>query len=282
MIQQKVEPEYNPRRLLRMVMMDMRDEAFQSPTTWLCSECDLCYPACPQEIHISGVIGAIKQLAVEAGHESPLETVSVDESLCSGCGICVMVCPYEAPRLVEKEVEGKMDRFAEVDANTCMGCGICVAACPMGAIARPGVSNADVRPQIDVPKVDGAPRLLVFVCDWCLRSDDDVSLLESYPEHVRIIHIPCTGRIDPEMALIALRSDIEGVLVCGCAPGECHYKRGTYVSSCKIDLLNRMFGQIGVGDGRVRFVQIGTQERRRIRTEVDAMLEHLATQKETQ
>jgi coenzyme F420-reducing hydrogenase delta subunit/NAD-dependent dihydropyrimidine dehydrogenase PreA subunit len=282
MIQQKVEPEYNPRRLLRMVMMDMRDEAFQSPTTWLCFECDLCYPACPQEIHISGVIGAIKQLAVEAGHESPLETVSVDESLCSGCGICVMVCPYEAPRLVEKEVEGKMDRFAEVDANTCMGCGICVAACPMGAIARPGVSNADVRPQIDVPKVDGAPRLLVFVCDWCLRSDDDVSLLESYPEHVRIIHIPCTGRIDPEMALIALRSDIEGVLVCGCAPGECHYKRGTYVSSCKIDLLNRMFGQIGVGDGRVRFVQIGTQERRRIRTEVDAMLEHLATQKETQ
>jgi len=282
MIQQKVEPEYNPRRLLRMVMMDMRDEAFQSPTTWLCSECDLCYPACPQEIHISGVIDAIKQLAIEAGHESPLETVSVDESLCSGCGICVMVCPYEAPHLIEKEVEGEMDRFAEVDVNTCMGCGICVAACPMGAIARPGVSNADVRSQIDVPKVDGAPRLLVFVCDWCLRADDDVSLLESYPEHVRIIHIPCTGRIDPEMALMALRSDIEGVLVCGCAPGECHYKRGTYVSSCKIDMLNRMFGQIGVRDGRVRFVQIGTQDRRRIRSEVDAMLEHLATQKETQ
>jgi len=263
-------------------MMDMRDEAFQSPTTWLCSECDLCYPACPQEIHISGVIDAIKQLAIEAGHESPLETVSVDESLCSGCGICVMVCPYEAPHLIEKEVEGEMDRFAEVDVNTCMGCGICVAACPMGAIARPGVSNADVRSQIDVPKVDGAPRLLVFVCDWCLRADDDVSLLESYPEHVRIIHIPCTGRIDPEMALMALRSDIEGVLVCGCAPGECHYKRGTYVSSCKIDMLNRMFGQIGVRDGRVRFVQIGTQDRRRIRSEVDAMLEHLATQKETQ
>jgi coenzyme F420-reducing hydrogenase delta subunit/NAD-dependent dihydropyrimidine dehydrogenase PreA subunit len=282
MIQQKVEPEYNPRRLLRMVMMDMRDEAFQSPTTWLCSECDLCYPACPQEIHISGVIDAIKQLAIEAGHESPLETVSVDESLCSGCGICVMVCPYEAPHLIEKEVEGEMDRFAEVDVNTCMGCGICVAACPMGAIARPGVSNADVRSQIDVPKVDGAPRLLVFVCDWCLRADDDVSILESYPEHVRIIHIPCTGRIDPEMALMALRSDIEGVLVCGCAPGECHYKRGTYVSSCKIDMLNRMFGQIGVGDGHVRFVQIGTQDRRRIRSEVDAMLEHLATQKETQ
>ena len=36
MIQQKLEPEYNPRRLLRMVMMDMREDAFKSPTTWLC------------------------------------------------------------------------------------------------------------------------------------------------------------------------------------------------------------------------------------------------------
>ncbi len=284
MIQQKVEPAYNPRRLLRMVMMDMREEAFKSPTTWLCSACDLCYPACPQEIHISSVIDAVKQLAVEAGHESPLETVSVDESLCSGCGICVMVCPYEAPYLIEKEVEGVMDRFSEVDINKCMGCGTCVAACPLGAIARPGVSNNEIKSQIDVPQVDSAPRLVVFICDWCLRADDDETLLENYPESVHVIHIPCTGRIDPEMALMALRSGLDGVLVCGCAPGECHYKRGTYVSSCKIHLLNHTLGQMNsvTGNGRVRFVQIGTQDRGRIRNEVDDMLEHLATQKEAQ
>jgi heterodisulfide reductase subunit C len=41
MIQQKLEPEYNPRRLLRMVMMEMREESFSNPTTWLCSSCDL-------------------------------------------------------------------------------------------------------------------------------------------------------------------------------------------------------------------------------------------------
>ena len=46
MIQQKIEPDYNPRRLLRMVMMGMENEAYASPTTWHCSECDLCYPAC--------------------------------------------------------------------------------------------------------------------------------------------------------------------------------------------------------------------------------------------
>jgi heterodisulfide reductase subunit C len=295
MIQQKVEPEYNPRRLLRLVMMDMRKEAFESPTTWLCSACDLCYPACPQEICISGVIGAVKQLAVEAGYESPLETVTVDQDLCSGCGICVLACPYEAPHLIEIAITGNgnghrtMDRISEVDDTKCMGCGTCVAACPLGAISRPGVSNEEVIAQMGLGEswvtagTSGAPRLVVFVCDWSLRAAEDVELLESYPEFVRVVHIPCTGRIDPQMALLALRSGIDGVLVCGCAPEECHYKRGTYVSACKIGLLSRMFDQMSVGggqslgDGRVRFVQIGTQDRGRIRTEVDAMLGHLIT-----
>jgi coenzyme F420-reducing hydrogenase delta subunit/heterodisulfide reductase subunit C len=272
MIQQKLEPEYNPRRLLRMVMMDMREEAFKSPTTWLCSACDLCYPACPQQIHISGVIGAVKQLAVEAGYESPLETVVVDEALCSGCGICVMTCPYEAPHLIEKEVNGLMDRFSEVNADKCMGCGMCVAACPLGAIAREGVSNEDVASQMWIKPVKDNPSLVVFVCDWSLRVDEDMSVLDSYPENVRVIHIPCSGRIDPQMALMALDSGIDGVMVCGCAPGECHYKRGNYVSTCKMSLLDRMFDQMEIDGGRVRFVQIGTQDRGRIRHEVDSML----------
>jgi coenzyme F420-reducing hydrogenase delta subunit/formate hydrogenlyase subunit 6/NADH:ubiquinone oxidoreductase subunit I len=259
----------------------MREQAFTNPTTWLCSACDLCYPACPQKIHISEVIGAVKKLAVEAGYASPLETVSVDESLCAGCGICGMACPYEAPSLVEKKVNGHIDRVVTVDINKCMGCGICVAACPLGAISRPGVSNQEIKDQIYFAEpANGAPRLAIFVCDWCLRADADVKLLESYPENVRIIHIPCSGRIDPEMALLTLRSGIDGVLVCGCQPGECHYQRGTLVSACKIGLLGRMFDQVGVGDGRVRFVQIGTQDRGRIRGEVDTMLEHLSTQKE--
>jgi len=283
MIQQKSDPEFNPRRLLRMVMMDLREDAFSSPTTWLCSACDLCYPACPQQIHISSVIGAVKQLAVEAGYESPLETVSVDESACSGCGICVMVCPYEAPFLVEKEIDGQMDRVSAVDPNKCMGCGVCVAACPLGAIAREGVSNQEIVAQIDVPRQEnGAPRLVAFVCGWCLRSDDDVALLESYPDNVRVIDIPCTGRIDPEMAMMALRSGIDGVLVCGCKSGECHYKRGTDISSFKIGLLGHLFDQMNVRDGRVRFVQIGTQDRGSIRDEIDAMLESLVARKEAQ
>lgn len=280
MIQQKIEPDYNPRRLLRMVMMDMKDEAFSDPTTWMCSECDLCYEACPQEIHISQVIAAVKQLAIEAGYESPLTPVSVDEDLCSGCGICVMVCPYEAPSLFEKEVNGETDRFSQVDPNKCMGCGTCVAACPMGAIARDGVRNIEITSQFP-SSPEKAPALIVFVCDWSLRVDDDLEILESYPKDlVKVVHIPCTGRIDPQHAMMALESGVHGVLVCGCKPGECHFKRGTYVANCKLNILDTMLDQIQFSKKQIHFVQIGTQERGRIRNEIDAMLSSLGVSKE--
>ncbi len=280
MIQQKVEPTYNPRRLLRMVMMDLKEEALQSPTTWMCSECDLCYEACPQEIHISQVIAAVKQLAVDAGYSSPLTPVSVDEELCSGCGICVMVCPYEAPSLFEKDVNGETDRLSQVDGNKCMGCGTCVAACPLGAIAREGVSNNDITRQFPAQD-ETKPKLVTFVCDWSLRVDSDIDILESYPDKdVKVIHIPCTGRIDPQHALMILDSGVKGVLVCGCAPGECHFKRGTYVASCKMGLLDTLFGQVNLPSKQVRFVQIDTQDRGRIRTEIDQMLDTLSGVKE--
>jgi len=281
MIQQKVEAEFNPRRLLKMVMLDKQTEAFQDPTTWMCSRCDLCYPACPQQIHISELIHSVKQLAVEAGYSSSLDVVNVDEGLCSGCGICVMACPYEAPSLFEKGVNGSTDRFAMVDGTRCMGCGICVAACPAGAIARDGVSNQEITSQIKTISSNSAPSLAIFVCDWCLRAESDLSILESYPDPVNVIHIPCSGRIDPQMALLALGRGYDGVLVCGCKPGECHYVRGTMIGSCKMEMLGRMNGQMDITGQPVRFVQIGTQERGRIREEIDAMLNSMPLRKES-
>lgn len=280
MIQQKVEPDFNPRRLLRMVMLGMKEEAFSDPTTWMCSECDLCYELCPQNIHISQVIAAVKQLAVEAGYQSPLTPVAVDETLCSGCGICTMVCPYQAPSLFEKEVDGQLDRFSQVNSNKCMGCGTCVAACPLGAIARDGVRNIEITDQLPA-KPEKAPTLIVFICDWSLRVDDDLAILESYPKkRVKVVHIPCTGRIDPQHALMALDSGVQGVLVCGCKPGQCHFKRGTYVANCKLNLLDTMLDQLQLPQKQVHFIQIGTQERGRIRNEIEAMLSSLGVIKE--
>jgi heterodisulfide reductase subunit C len=138
-VQQKVNPDYNPRRLIRKSVFDLADEALEDVTTWLCTSCDLCYPACPQEIHISGVIGAVRELAIESGCTSPLRVALVNEQTCVACGLCVEVCPYEAVRLVDAAVPGRGTSVivARVDPNRCMACGLCAASCRSTSIGLP-------------------------------------------------------------------------------------------------------------------------------------------------
>jgi heterodisulfide reductase subunit C/CBS domain-containing protein len=133
-IQLTGELSYNPRRLIQKVIRSTDQEAFEDRTTWLCSACDLCYPACPQKIHISGVLAAVKELAVEAGHRTMLETAVVNEVTCVACGLCVEVCPYEAVTLVERQIMGGTRTLASVDGSRCMACGLCAASCRSSSI----------------------------------------------------------------------------------------------------------------------------------------------------
>lgn len=130
MIQQKIELKYNPRRLFHLAMLDMEDEAFKNPTTWLCTACDLCYPACPQQIHISEVINALRSLAIQSGEKTPIKSARVNEQTCVACGLCVQSCPYEAIQLIEKKVVNRgAITVAQVDSTLCMACGTCGAVC---------------------------------------------------------------------------------------------------------------------------------------------------------
>ncbi len=138
MIQQKGEPEFNPRRLLRLVMMEMKEESFNSRTTWLCSACDLCYSACPQKIHISGVIHAVKSIAVESGKKTPIGIAVVNQQTCVACGLCAETCPYDAIRIIQTKVPYRGTiQIASVDPGLCMGCGLCSAVCRSTSINVP-------------------------------------------------------------------------------------------------------------------------------------------------
>lgn len=177
MIQLAGERTYNPRRLIQKVLNGLDLAAYEDRTTWLCSACDLCYPRCPQEIHISGVIGAIRELAIEAGHSSTIETAAVNELTCVACGLCAEICPYDAVTLVEKRIAGQARTVASVDANRCMACGLCAANCRSASIEVPGAfTNELVMSQVWDWIEETAPQPVV--------QPEVIERVERVPSHV--------------------------------------------------------------------------------------------------
>jgi heterodisulfide reductase subunit C/coenzyme F420-reducing hydrogenase delta subunit len=282
----RYETAFNPRLVLRQAGLGMREQTLSSPEIWLCSACDACYPRCPKKIHISEVMKAIRNVAVRHGYEAPGPVAVVDETVCSGCAVCTRACPYGAIDRVTKGVNGEERAVAQVNRNLCLHCGICVAACPSGAMSLETFSDQEIVSRIaaggwlERPKYLGGgadePRILAFVCQWTIRSDAEWLRLSGYGDRVRIVNLPCSGRVDPELILGALGQGADGVLVVGCKEGECHYQRGTYLGRSKIALIETILGQMGIPRARVRFAEMGSLDRFMLSSLIDAMSAEIA------
>ena len=106
------------------------------------------------------------------------------------------------------------------------------------------------------------PKILAFLCNWCSYAGADlagVSRLQ-YPPNVRIVRVPCSGRVNPGYILKALQEGMDGVLVSGCHPGDCHYLTGNYHARRKFRLLKELLDFVGVEDGRVQFSWVSAAE----------------------
>lgn len=264
----RVNPDFNPRRLLRMAVLGMREQVLSSPVIWLCSACDVCYARCPQGIHISELMKAIRNIAVREGYEPSGPIALVDEELCSGCGMCATACPYESIELVAKSISGNGHVVAEVDKLRCMNCGICAATCPSEAIRVEDFDREKVAVRM---QADGwfmkewiKPKIVVFICNWCLHAQDDLARLGQFPPNIRVVNIPCTGELDPSLVLSALTEGADGVLVAGCHPGECHYQRGNLLARRRTLELKPLLAALGIGSERLRLEWISAIERGKI------------------
>jgi coenzyme F420-reducing hydrogenase delta subunit len=106
------------------------------------------------------------------------------------------------------------------------------------------------------------PKIIAFLCNWCSYAGADlagVSRLQ-YPPNVRVIRVPCSGRVHPFLILKALQNGADGILVSGCHPGDCHYLTGNYVARRRFTILNELLEYIGLEEGRVNFSWISAAE----------------------
>ena len=74
-----VADEYDSRKIIRKVLLGMREEVLKSPALWLCMLCYRCYARCPQEVNFTDVVKALRHLAIRDGHAPPDMLANSDE-----------------------------------------------------------------------------------------------------------------------------------------------------------------------------------------------------------
>ncbi len=111
-------------------------------------------------------------------------------------------------------------------------------------------------------KKDWDPKIIAFLCNWCSYAGADLAGVSrmQYPPNVRIIRVPCSGRISSLHIFAALRSGADGVLVSGCHPGDCHYISGNLFARRKFSLLKKFIKHVGISPERVQFSWVSAAE----------------------
>jgi len=106
------------------------------------------------------------------------------------------------------------------------------------------------------------PKIVGFLCNWCSYAGADLAGTSRihYPPNLRVIRTMCSARIDPTFVLKALLEGADGVLICGCHPGDCHYSEGNYKTMRRYPLLKQVLAQYGVDEARVRLEWVSASE----------------------
>jgi F420-non-reducing hydrogenase iron-sulfur subunit len=114
------------------------------------------------------------------------------------------------------------------------------------------------------------PNLLGFLCNWCSYAGADLAGTSrmKYPTNLKSIRVMCSGRVDPAFVLEALRKGVDGVLIAGCHPGDCHYQSGNYKTNRRVKLLKKLLEELGIDPKRVRFEYVSASEGQKFATVV--------------
>jgi len=109
------------------------------------------------------------------------------------------------------------------------------------------------------------PKIVAFVCNWCtyLGADLAGTARLEYPPNVRILRLPCTGRIDTNLVVKAFETGADAVLVSGCHPGDCHYTAGNYHARRRWMLFRHLLEVVGFDMRRIQFTWISAAEGRK-------------------
>ncbi len=102
------------------------------------------------------------------------------------------------------------------------------------------------------------PVIVAFCCHYCAYTAADMagSMRISYPANVKIVRVPCSGRVDTKHILEAFLNGADGVYVAGCLENDCHFKDGNIKAAKRVKYAKKLLDEIGIEPDRLEMVMM--------------------------
>ncbi len=125
--------------------------------------------------------------------------------------------------------------------------------------------------------VDKDVKIVAFLCNWCSYGGADSAGVARaiQPTNMRIVRVPCSGRVNPLFILKALMEGADGVLVSGCHPKDCHYTSGNYYARRRLETLKEFIGILGIDPRRFNYTWVSASEGQRWKEVVSTFTEEI-------
>jgi coenzyme F420-reducing hydrogenase delta subunit len=122
------------------------------------------------------------------------------------------------------------------------------------------------------------PRIVAFLCNWCSYAGADLAGTAriKHKADVRVIRVPCSGRVDPSFVLKAFERGADAVLVGGCHPGDCHYVTGNLNARRRFFLIRSLLDFMGIEKERFQVTWCSAAEGRKWAEVVDEVCESVS------
>ena len=195
---------------------------------------------------------------------------SVDQDICVTCDACVVSCIFNA-------IEASSFGLPNIIEANCKGCGVCAAECPMGAMQLIHFTDRQIVAAIEAllkPKKLASlgdsfePIILCFACQWCSYGAADLAGISriQYPPNVRILRVPCSGRVDVLHVLRAFQNGADGVIITGCLIGDCHYIDGNVKAKSRVEVMKKSLPALGINPERLEIDYASSSEGQKFAT----------------
>lgn len=109
---------------------------------------------------------------------------------------------------------------------------------------------------------DFDPVIVAFCCHYCAYAAADLagSARLEYPPNIKIIKIPCSGRIDIIHILRTFESGADGVYIGGCREGTCHFMSGNFRAKKRVQYVKKLLGKLSIEKERVEMYNMSASE----------------------